>query len=120
MCLGGVGEDQLAVAVVVLALKLGDRLIPRQADVAAAGASAIEDPDDRHPAVMMLDGALLDRTRDVVERPRLRIPVPPANAALPGSRGLVLDFTNHALKVGTQAVELPPDQVLRKMNEATQ
>ena len=53
MGLGGVGEDQLAVAVVVLALKLGDRFVSRQADVAEPRAPAVEDPDDRHLAEMV-------------------------------------------------------------------
>ena len=50
MGLGGVGEDQLRVAVVILALTLGDALVSRLADVLAPGLAAVEDPDDRHPA----------------------------------------------------------------------
>jgi hypothetical protein len=108
MRLGRVRADQFVVAVVQFALQFGDRFVSGPADIPKSGLAAIENSNDRHAAVTVLDRSGLEHARLVEEHPGQRVPVPPED------RAVVLHVADEAFPIIAQPIQSSPDQVLGK------
>ena len=111
MSLGCIRENEFGIAVVILALALGDTLVARLANVAAARLLAVEHAHDRHDTERVRKDCEYLTVR-VEKRRFLGRPV-----AKPGKRSLVglVTLLDQAFLIALAArIKDPPEHVLRK------